>query len=252
MTRITVLALLFAGLSLSVSGQGKVDEKALPMTLFQFQFGGYVPFGDMAEMYGPFGSGGISVGRKTESNFIFGADFNYFFGTQVHDADTRFSELRFENGMVLGNEGEFIDVIVQKRGFAAGFYGGKIFNVFGPNPNSGLEIRLGVNFLEHRTWIESRMADIPPLEGEYRKGYDRKRAGFAAYQFIGYRNFSNSRFANFFVGVDFYQAFTVDYRTYNIDEMEFTDGEYFDFIVGIKAGWVIPIYKQLDERFYVK
>lgn len=222
------------------------------MTLFQFQFGGYVPFGDMAELYGPFGSGGISVGRKTKSNFIFGADFNYFFGTQVHDADTRFSELRFENGMVLGNEGEFIDVIVQKRGFAAGFYGGKIFNVFGPNPNSGLEIRLGVNFLEHRTWIESRMADIPPLEGEYRKGYDRKRAGFAAYQFIGYRNFSNSRFANFFVGVDFYQAFTVDYRTYNIDQMEFTDGEYFDFIVGIKAGWVIPIYKQLDERFYVK
>lgn len=250
--RYKTLAFLFLISALSAKGQGKVSDEALPMSLFQFQFGGYVPFGDMAEFYGPFGSGGFSFALKTKSNFIFGADFNYFFGTTVHDADTRFSELRFQNGFVLGNEGEFIDVIVQKRGFAAGFYAGKIFNVFGPNPNSGLEVRLGLNFLEHRTHIESREADIPPLEGEYRKAYDRKRGGLALYQFVGYRHFSNSRFANFYIGMDFYQAFTVDYRTYNIDQMEFTDGEYFDFIVGLKAGWVIPIYKQVDDRFYIK
>lgn len=250
--RYTTLAILFLISVLSAKGQGKVNEEALPMWLFQFQFGGYAPYGDMAELYGPFGSGGLSFARKTKSNLIFGADFNYFFGNNVNDADTRFSELRFRNGLVLGNEGEFIDVIVQQRGFAAGFYGGKIFNIFGPNPNSGLEVRVGINFLEHRTWIESRQADIPPLEGEYRKAYDRKRAGFAAYQFIGYRHFSNSRFANFYIGVDFYQAFTVDYRTYNVDEMEFTDGNYFDFIVGPKVSWVIPVYKQVDDRFYIQ
>ncbi|MFN2424057.1 MAG: hypothetical protein ABR572_09815 [Cryomorphaceae bacterium] len=250
--RYTTLAFLFLISTLSAQGQGKVSEEALPMSLFQFQFGGHAPFGDMAELYGPFGSGGLSFALKTKSNFIFGADFNYFFSNNVHDADTRFSQLRFENGFVLGNEGEFIDVIVQKRGFAAGFYAGKIFNIFGPNPNSGLEVRLGINFLEHRTWIESREADIPPLEGEYRKAYDRKRAGLAAYQFVGYRHFSNSRFANFYLGMDFYQAFTLDYRTYNVDQMEFTDGNYLDFIVGIKAGWVIPIYKQVDDRFYIK
>jgi len=248
----TTLAFLFLASVLSAKGQGQVSKEVLPMSLFQFQFGGYAPYGDMAEFYGPFGSGGFSFALKTKSNFIFGADFNYFFSNNVNDADTRFNELRFENGLVVGNEGEFIDVIVQKRGFAAGLYAGKIFNLFGPNPNSGLELRLGVNFLEHRTYIESREADIPPLEDEYRAAYDRKRAGFAAYQFVGYRNFSNSRFANFFIGADFYQAFTVDYRTYNVDQMEFTDGNYFDFIVGLKAGWVIPIYKQVDDRFYIQ
>ncbi len=62
---------------------------------------------------------------------------------------------------------------------------------------------------------------------------------------------ANNRYANFFVGFDFYQAFTVDYRTYNIDDMSYTDGEYFDGIVGFRLGWVIPIYKQAANKFYL-
>ncbi len=223
------------------------------MSLFQFQGGGYVPGGDMAELYGPFASVGFSFAYKTKKNILLGADFNYLFSNNVNDADTRFQELRFSvSNQVLGNEDEFVQVLVQKRGFATGFYVGKIFPILGPNPNSGLVVKLGINFFEHRTWIESRDADLPPLEGEYRKLYDRKRAGFAGYQFVGYQNFSNTRLANFFFGFDFYQGFTTDYRTFNVDAMEFTDGNYFDIAIGFKVGWVIPVYKQRDERFYIQ
>jgi hypothetical protein len=41
-----------------------------------------------------------------------------------------------------------------------------------------------------------------------------------------------------------------DYRTYNFDQMEFTNGNYFDVLVGFRAGWVIPIYKQVNRDFY--
>jgi hypothetical protein len=246
---LTVLCLLT---SWATYAQGKVEEEALRMSLFQFQFGGYVPYADMAEMYGPFASAGFSYAYKSKTNWLIGVDFNYLFGNQVIDADTRFSELRYDNGFVLGNEGEFIDVLVLMRGFATGFYTGKIFPVFGPNPNSGIVVKFGLNYFEHRTWIESRQADIPPLEDEYRKGYDRKRAGFATYQFIGYQNFSNNRMVNFYIGFDFYQGFTTDYRSFNFDSMQATDGDYFDFVLGLKVGWVIPIYKQADDRFYQK
>ncbi len=256
-TQIKPLALVVALLLIACTGfelcaQGKVEEEKIRMSLFQFQGGGYLVYGDMAELYGPMASVGFSYAYKTKTNWLFGADFNYLFSNNVNDADTRFHELRFSNGFVLGNEGEFVRVLVQMRGFATGFYTGKILPIIGPNPNSGLVLKLGLNYFEHRTWIESREAELPHLEGDYRKGYDRKRGGFATHQFIGYQNFSNSRFTNFYVGFDFYQGFTTDYRTFNIDAIEFTNGNYFDFVWGFKVGWVIPVYKQLDDRFYLK
>lgn len=250
--RILTLTMLLMAFCSTSFGQGKVNEEPLRMSLFQFQFGGYAVGGDFAELYGGFASVGLSYAYKTKTNWLIGSDFNYFFGNDVKDANTRFRELRFSNGAVLGSEGEFVRVLVQMRGLSTGFYLGKIINIIGPNPNSGLVIKLGANYFEHRTWIESREDDIPPLEGDYLKGYDRKRAGIAAHQFIGYQHFSNSRFANFFAGFDFYQAFTTDYRTFNIDAIDYTNGDYVDFAVGFKVGWVIPIYKQVDDRFYIQ
>lgn len=250
--RYILITVLCALLHWPVAGQGKVKEEKLNMSLFQFQFGGYVPSADMADWYGPFATLGFSYAYKTKTNWLFGAEFNYMFGNNVKDELDLFHELRFSNGLVLGIEGEFITVLVQKRGFTTGFYTGKIIPIIGPNPNSGIVVKFGLNYFEHRTWIESREADIFPLEGDYRKGYDRRRGGLALQQFIGYQNFSNSRFANFYFGFEFYQGFTSDLRAFNIDRREFTNGNYLDVAYGFKVGWVIPVYKQIDDRFYIK
>jgi hypothetical protein len=247
-----LLVFTYLGASLALHGQGRVQDEALRMSLFQFQGGAHIPGGDVAKLYGTNAAVGFSYAYKSKGNYLLGADFNYLFGNQVKDTPDLFKGLQTSEGSVIGIQGEFITILVQQRGFAAGFYGGRIFPIFGPNPNSGLVVKVGINYLEHRTWIESREADIPPLEGDYRKLYDRKRAGLAAYQFIGYQHFSNNRFANFFAGVDFYQGFTTDYRTFNVDQMAFTDGNYVDFLTGIRIGWVIPVYKQVDDRFYFK
>ncbi len=221
------------------------------MSLFQIQGGFQQPYGDMAELYGANFNIGFSYAFKTKKNFLLGADFLFLFGDNVKNSETIAHGLRTSSGQIIGITGEFILPIVQQRGFTGGFYVGKIFPVIGPNPSSGLEIRFGVQYLEHRTWIELRQDDYPPLEGEYRKGYDRKRAGIATSQFIGYRHFSDNRYANFFFGFEIYQGFTTDYRSYNIDQMEETNGDYFDLLIGVKAGWVLPVYKRYADKFYL-
>jgi len=237
--------------NLATYGQGTVSDTTLSMSLFQFQGGLNEPFGDMGDLYGGNASIGFSFAYKTRSNLLLGADFTYIFGNTVRDAGNIMRELRNNQGDIIGIQGEPINALIQMRGLTAGFYLGKIWPIFGPNPNSGLVAKLGLVYFEHRTWIESREDEIPPIEGEYRKGYDRKRAGLAAYQFIGYQHFSDSRFANFFAGFDFYQGFTTDYRSYNIDEMQRTNGDYFDLMVGLRVGWVIPVYRQEANKFYL-
>ena len=205
----------------------------------------------MGKLYGWNSFVGFSYAYKSRSNILLGVEGNFLFGNKVKNKDQIMSGIRNSAGGIVGIEGQFVNYLVLMRGYTAGFYIGKIFPIIGPNPNSGLVVKLGVEYLEHRTYIESRDDKIPPIEGEYRKGYDRKRAGFSLYEFVGYQHFSNSRFANFFVGFDFYQGGTTDYRSYNFDDMAPTDGNYFDTMVGVRFGWVIPVYKRVADKFYI-
>jgi hypothetical protein len=234
-----------------IFAQGNLKEDQLRMSLFQFQGGFLQPFGDMSELYGTYADVGFSFAYKSADNILLGADFLFLFGNKVKDENSLFGDLPTSSGNIIGIEGEFIRVLTLNRGFTGGFYVGKIFPIFGPNPNSGLEVRFGINYLEYRTWIETRQDDFAPLEGEYRKMYDRKRAGFATSQFVGYRHFSNNRFANFFLGFDFYQGFTTDYRDFDANTMQATNGDYLYFLVGFRFGWTIPVYRRAADKFYV-
>jgi len=246
--QILIAILIFSGSALF--SQGSVSDTPLRMSLFQFQGGAHQPFGDMGDKYGTSAAVGFSYAYKTAKNFLFGADFNYIFGNNVNDANDIYHGLRLSNGKVVGINEEFINALILQRGYATGFYVGKIFGGIGQNPNSGIVVKIGLEYLEHRTYIETRQDDYAPLEGDYLKNYDRKIAGLALYEFIGYQHFSNSRYANFFAGFDFYQGFTSDYRSYNVDLMQKTDNDYLDILIGFRVGWVIPVYKQAGNKFY--
>lgn len=246
---IAIPSLLFLG---QAKSQGSVSDETLGMSLLQFQGGLYQPHGDMAELYGGGAFIGFSYAYKTKNNWLWGADYTYMFGDNVKNKDAYMTEIRNNNDDIIGIDNEIVNYLILQRGFTAGVYTGKIFPIFGPNPNSGLVVKLGVDFMMHKTFIEARQDDIPPIEGEYQKGYDRKRGGFLAHEFIGYQHFSNSKYANFYVGFDFYQGVTVDYRSYNFDAMDYSDNEYFDMMLGFRVGWVIPIYRRVANKFYLE
>lgn len=231
--------------------QGSIADSTLRMSLFQIQGGFDVPFGDMAERYGANAFVGFSYAYKSGKNILLGADFNFLFGNDVKDENDLLHQLRISNGGIVGIDGTFVNVLTLERGFVGGLYVGKIFPIWSPNPNSGIVVKVGLNYIEHRTYFETREDEYPPLEKENLKGYDRKTAGLAIYEFVGYQYFSNKKYLNFFAGFDFYQGFTTDYRSYNIDQMQKTNSNYNDFLIGFRAGIVLPVYKQAANKFYI-
>lgn len=247
-----IAILILSGFSiLKIAAQGGVADTTLRMSLFQIQGGVHQPFGDMADRYGSSASVGFSYAYKSATNILLGADFNFLFGNKVKDEYELLRFLRNSSGAIVGIDETSVNVLTLERGYIGGLYIGKIFPVLNHNPNSGIVVKVGLNYLEHRTYFETREDEYDPLEGDHRKNYDRKTAGLALYEFVGYQYFSNKRYFNFFAGFDFYQGFTTDYRSYNIDKMQRTNSDYKDFLVGFRFGIVLPVYRRPANNFYI-
>lgn len=216
---------------------------------FNLTFGGHTPGKDMADRFYENAALGATFNLKLKSNWLIGVEGSYLFAPSHHEKGLM-AELKTQYGTIIDFDGRESVILEQQRGFNAFVFGGKLFNWIGPNPNCGIVIRGGVGFLQHRIWIENRLNDVPQLEGDYRKGYDRLTNGIAFNQFIGYHHQSNARLVNFFVGFEFIQAFTQSRRDYNFDLMRKDNTKRQDFLYGIKLAWAIPFAKRTPKEFY--
>lgn len=243
-------ALLFCLFSLTGIAQYDVKDSVVFSPNFSFHFGWQWPAGDMEERFGDNGATGISFNIKDRKNFYYGVEFNYFFGTKVKEPGL-LQNLYTDQGEILDNEGQVAVISIQERGYVASIFGGKLFPVVGPNENSGILLKMGVGFMQHKIRIEHQENFINHLEGDYLKGYDRLSNGLAFTQFIGYYHMSNSRLANFFIGVDFVEGITEGRRDFNFDTRTTDSGKRNDILYGVKAGWFIPMYKRKPEEFYI-
>ena len=141
-------------------------------------------------------------------------------------------------------------MVTQQRGFTAMLNVGKIFPVFGPNDNSGIEFTLGIGVLQHKIRYQVERNTVPWLRDDYAHGFDRLTNGFALSQSLGYRYFGNNRLLNLFIGVEFFEAFTKNRRAYNTDQKSSDNSSRTDLSYGVKVGWTIPLYKKTPREFY--
>jgi hypothetical protein len=74
--------------------------------------------------------------------------------------------------------------------------------------------------------------------------------GFALTQFVGYTYFHNKNFWNFFIGVEFTEAWTQNRRSWDFTLMRKDDSRYNEFMATIKAGWIISFIKREAEDIY--
>ena len=81
--------------------------------------------------------------------------------------------------------------------------------------------------------------------------YDRLTSGIQLSQFIGYQHMSNNRLTNFYFGFDFLQGFTKGRRDYQIDLMGPANEKRIDLLWGIKFGWIVPVFRQAPNDFYL-
>jgi len=215
-------------------------------TNYSFQW----PAADMADRFGYNNNIGGSFQIKTRSNLLFGFDGSFIFGNQLKENGI-LDSIKTSAGFVIDINGKFADVRFYERGYSGVVKVGKIFPVFGPNPNSGILFSGGLGFIQHKIRIEDIGNASPPLTGDYKKGYDRLTNGLLLTQFLGYFYMGNRPFVNFFAGFEISEGFTQNRRSFNFDTMERDDKKRVDILFGPKAGFMLLLYRRSPQAYYL-
>lgn len=244
-----IILLAFLFVQTAAQAQGNVRDSSLFMTMISPSYSFQIPAGDMRDRFGANSNIGVNVLVKRPSNWLFGFEGSFLFGNNVNQ-DNLIHGLINDDGTVTDPFGDPAQLLFFERGWTATFAFGKLIDRVGPNPNCGILIKFGFGYMQHKIRIEHQNNEIPQLEGDYLKGYDRLTGGFLMTQFLGYQHLSNNRLTNFFFGFEFSQGFTTDLRSYNIDTRSKSEGARFDALTGFRAGWTLPIYRRAPADLY--
>lgn len=241
-----LLLLLVMGISLRAQS---VKDSAIALPLLGFSYGFHAPGGDLADRFGNNSDAGISFFYKTKSNFLIGGSASYLFSDKVKEAGV-LDSIKDSNGNIINQNGQYSEVRLFERGWNFNAGVGKVFSVMSPNPNSGPFVYAGAGYLMHRIRIDDIGNQSPQLAGDYKKGYDRLTAGFAVTESIGYIYLGNKRLVNFFAAVELTQGFTQSRRNWDFDLMRRDDTKRMDLLYGVRAGWILPLYKKAPKEYY--
>jgi len=205
----------------------------------------------MADLRKDFGNN-ISIGTdiclKTKNNWSIDFGFKYYFAGRVRSEilDSTFKYIT-SNGVFIPKSGAVTSdgrVDFDFRGISFHFQTGKVIPVSNRFRNSGIWIKMGIGVMQHYLYINNPQTDpIPALSKEYRKGYDRLTLGFSLNQFIGYMHLTKKNLLCFYGGVEFYEIFATRQREFDFMLMGKNDKGLFESLIGIKVGWIIPLYK---------
>ena len=225
-------------------GQASIKDSSIALTSVGIQYSADFPAGEFANDYGFMSGIGGDVFFKFRSNWSLGVDVRYRFGNTLKNSNL-FGDYQADGGIIISNNGWPADVRLSSTGWDASLTVSKLFPWFGPNDNSGLNVRLGLGLLTHKVFIDPRDAYIPQFVDPYRKGYDRLHMGPQAKQGIYYLHYgSKQQWLNFSIGFELTEAFTTNVRQYNYAEAAFDTDWQWDFMYSIKVAYILPIYKK--------
>ena len=152
--------------------------------------------------------------------------------------------------MLIGSNGEKAFIDISQQGYSIDFQVGKIFQWASPNPNYGFMFTIGGGFMEHWIRYNAEGDNVPQINGDYHKGYDRLTNGIILKEFIGYHFQGSTKLLNFYGGFEFTQGFSGNRRSYDISTMSVKDEKYNDFLIGFRVGWMMPFYKRNQDKYY--
>jgi hypothetical protein len=228
----------------------KKDIASRSATMFRFSYAYHIPGGHLAKRFGNSSALGFGLAHKLQSNWIFFADARFLFGGTIKEDSTILDHLKTSNGFLLNSNGQYSTVRFFERGAEAYLGLGKLFPLSRKNKNTGILFRAAGGFLQHKIRIEDIGGQTPPINKEYRKGYDRLTSGFALNGFLGYMRMDRHNLVNFFAGVDFTQGFTKNRRDFNFDTRMRDDTKRRDRLIGLQFGMIIAIYHSSPDQEY--
>ena len=249
MKRLSLLVFLLMSVKL-IFGQATIKDSVINSTFIGFSYGFQMPGADLAKTFGNNSRINFSAGLKLDHNWMFEVGGNYLFGNDVKIGDSLVQNFSTAEGYLVGINGFTDQVLMNERGFGFDSRMGKIFPLLSPNPNSGIRLMAGVGFVEHKIKIVDLGAQLPQLQNEYVKGYDRLTNGISLHQTLDYVFFDPKRFVNLEFGFDFTEAFTKNRRTWNFDQMQQDIEPKLDLFYGVHLGFYIPFYGTHEDVFY--
>jgi hypothetical protein len=235
--------------SLGLEAQVNVKDSLVSAPLIGFSFGYHYPGADMAKRFGPNSDIGLTFVYKAKKGWLYGGHASYLFGNNIEEKGI-FDSIAGPDGSLINQNGQIANVRTYQRGWNMYAGGGKIFDIWNLNPNSGPMVFAGVGFLQHKLRIEDVGNQSPQLAGDYKKGYDRLTNGIAFSEFIGYMFLGSNRKVNFFAGFELTQAFTQSRRSWDYDLMRKDVTKRTDLLYGFRAGWILPLYKRMPKEYY--
>lgn len=246
-------------LCVQMQAQKSIKDSTISFAQVSFLYSATSPAGDLADRFGFASVIGGEAGFKLKNNWMINVGGRFLFGTTVRErvaenvtVDIGSDETGYSQHAI-GADGRYYELRFYQRGIVVPVTVGKIIRIGKKlNPNSGLFIEGGGQFFQHKILMEVIGNNVPFLDKEHRKGYDRLTNGLGLVEGIGYRHFSRRRAVNFFIGLEASQNFTRSRRTINYDTGMRDDRLRLDLMFGIKAGWTFPIYESApeDEYFY--
>ncbi len=220
-----------------------------PSRIVMVTTGGKVqyPLFDMSKRFGYNGQPSLDITVKNQKNWIFGVNGGIMFGNVVKDSTLR--NVAVSETFVIDENGRLSNIVLTQRGWNVFATAGKLFATNPKNINSGIVTQFGMGILQHKIRVENSSNFAPPIEEEYKKGYDKLTNGVAFNQFLGYMYLSKNKRVNYYVGLDLTEAITKNRRSVNFDTRMPDTAARFDVLVGIKAGWILPLYKRREQDF---
>ena len=237
----------------ATSAQVNLKDTTIGMAMFYATYSYQFVGGGLAKLYGANSSIGGGFQYKLRSNWVFGAEGNFLFGSTIKDGDSLIKMIATSQGLIIDENGRMAGIVYYERGYS--IYGkfGKIIPVYptlAPNRNCGITVMLGGGFMQDRIKIHNPDGITPQINGDYGKGYDRLNTGVAINASLGYLFMSNTRLFNFYLGFEFVQAWTKSRRQYAFDLMTYDNTSYSSQFYGFKVCWFVPIYARKPKDFY--
>ena len=212
-----------------------------------------LPFADLRNETTNFMGVGTDLALKSRSNWSLEAGFNYSFSGKVKGTDSLFKWLINSIGSIMDGDGQPADIDVDQRLWSLRLAAGKIFPVSPNYRNAGIQAKLGIGYSQRYVYIKNPENRVAALTDEYKKGYDRLTGGFSLYQFFGYVHLSKSQYTCFYIGMEATECFSKRLREWDFSLMGKDERTFTDVWVGLKAGWIIPLYKkEYQDTYYFR
>ncbi|MEO1447936.1 MAG: hypothetical protein AAFV07_00315 [Bacteroidota bacterium] len=243
---------IVAGWGQTLHAQESIQDSTIRLIGLDLSYHGLIPGGDMGGQYGFNSQIGAELIFKGRHNWYATVGWYFLFSDSVTQPGV-IDPLLVPGNFAIGDNGLLSAVGIMQRGVVIPLAIGKIIPIVkSHNPNSGLFVELGGQFIQHKIHLRAIDERVTLLTGEYRKGYDQMANGFGIREMVGYRYFSKGGNVNFAAGFVFSQNFTRNRRSVNFITGQQDNSMRLDLLSGFRVAWTYAFYRRAPESSYFR